>query len=66
MTTYEVGQRLLWTPLHWRWDEQREVTVERLYPRGRALLSNGVQVDENGYAMVYGKGREVGKVSPVD
>ena len=51
--------------MHWRWDNEREVVVERLYPRGRALLSNGVQVDENGYAMVYGSGREVGKVSPV-
>lgn len=61
--TYQVGQRMLWTPMHWRWDVAREVIVERLYPRGRALLSNGVQVDEDGYAMVYGPGQEVGRVT---
>lgn len=59
---YEVGQRLQWTPKWWTWDKPREVLVERTYPRNRALLSNGVIVDEDGMAMVYGIGKEVGHV----
>lgn len=62
---YQAGQRLQWVPLWWKWDIAREVTVQRVYPRGRAQLSNGVIVDEAGFAMTYGHGREVGRVLPL-
>ena len=59
---YRVGQVLQWVPLWWKWDEKRDVTCERVYPRGAALMSNGVIVDSDGMAMIYGSGRTVGKV----
>jgi hypothetical protein len=46
----------------WKWDKPREVEVEKIYPRGRARLNNGVIVDENGFAMIYDSRRCVGKV----
>lgn len=59
---YEVGQRLQWTPKWWKWDLPRQVEVVKTYPRNRALLDNGVIVDEDGMAVTYGVGREVGSV----
>jgi hypothetical protein len=58
---YFVGKRMVWIPLYWKWDEKRDVVVEKCYPRGKAKLSNGVIVDDNGMALIYGAGREVGK-----
>lgn len=47
---YTVGQVLKWTPVYFKWDEKKEVTVQKTYPRGKALLSNGFIVDEDGIA----------------
>lgn len=60
--TFTLGQALQWTPHYWRWDEAREVTVIRLYPRGQALLSNNVIVDADGIAVIYDGARYVGSV----
>lgn len=59
---YTVGQRLSWIPEYWKWDERKDVFVKKLYPNNRALLSNGVIVDKDGLAMIYGSGKFVGKV----
>lgn len=58
-----VGQVVSWEPLHWRWDVARDLTVEKLYPRGGALLSNGVIVDDDGYAIVYSSHNCVGRIT---
>jgi hypothetical protein len=62
---YVVGQRLAWIPMHWKWDEAKVVTVKRVYPRGFALMDNGVICDENGLSLIYGAGREVGRVTEI-
>jgi hypothetical protein len=62
---FEVGQKMNWTPMYWRWDKAREVSVLKLYPRGFARLSNNVIVDEDGLAAIYEGGRHVGRVTEV-
>lgn len=47
---YIVGQVLKWTPVYFKWDKEKDVTVQKTYPRGKALLSNGFIVDEDGIA----------------
>ena len=57
---YIQGLQLLWKPIWFRWDVEREVTVVKTYRRGYALLSNDVIVDEDGFAEWHG--RIAGKV----
>jgi hypothetical protein len=57
---YTVGQALKWTPVYFRWDEPKDVTVVKVYPRGYALLSNNRIVDDDGLADWHG--RIAGKV----
>jgi hypothetical protein len=59
---YSVGDRYYWIPMWLKWDEGRDVVVKRVYPRGRALMDNGVICDENGFAMIYDSNRTVGRV----
>lgn len=57
---------LRWTPRHWRWDTERDVEVVKVYPRGFALMSNGVICDRDGVATIYKAGKEVGMVAVVE
>ena len=41
---------LEWTPDYFKWDVMADVTVAKLYTRGKALLSNGFIDDEDGIA----------------
>jgi len=63
---YAVGKKLWWVPDFWKWDEEREVEVTRVYPRGQACLSNGVIVDAQGCSLQYSTGRMVGRVEEMD
>ena len=47
--TYELGQKLVWCPIQSH-KERQVVTVVGLRKHGRALLSNGWIVDEDGLA----------------
>lgn len=60
---YEIGQSLQWTPVYWRWDTPRKVTVSKVYGDGHALLSNGVIVDQDGLSIAYSASRMVGRVN---
>lgn len=64
-SSFFIGQQVLWVPMWWKWDATRILIVTRTYPRGRARLSNGVIVDSAGFAQIYGRGREIGRIFAV-
>ncbi len=47
--TYEIGQALSWLPAN-DWEAPQVVYVQAIRRGGKALLSNGWIVDEDGYA----------------
>ena len=52
---YIQGLQLLWKPIWFKWDVEQAVIVTKLYPRGYALLSNGMIVDSDGFAEWHGR-----------
>ncbi len=60
--TYSVGQELWWTPIYFKWDTPRKVSVVKTYRCGSALLSNHQTVSDEGIAE-WENGRVLGKVA---
>ncbi len=48
--SYELGQKLWWSPVYFKWDEPHEVEVVKTYRCGSALLSNHQTVSKDGVA----------------